>query len=645
LKKISPKRVLSATQLVATDTYGYNADSLLSSLSQDKGTTNFRSYTWTYDAALRLTGDTVGAGSDSYTYDAVNQLTAATHSGGGNETFSYDSNGNRTNTGYSTGTNNQLSSDGTYNYLYDANGNMTKKTTISSGAYVTYTWDYHNRLTDVKFYTSANVLTEHINYVYDVFDRLIEKQLDPTGGGTYTSKQSFVYDGDSVILAYNASNALTDRFLMLPPLSKGGPGGGGSTGADGTEAALADENGSGAVSWFLKNREGDTIDVVQYNSGTDTTSVVNHVIYGAFGNFTSQSNSAYQPLFAYTGQMWDADAGLYYYHARWYNPVIGRFISQDPSGFAAGDANLYRYVVNSPTNFTDPTGLQGTSSGYPNPQNYYTKEGFLEAWQSYHQRNMSEVYNRLEGAGNHPGPEFDEPAIQQADADLGENLGRRRGEWNSDLWCWQRKPGPVDPAEYEQYVANMLDGQARSEAIAQATMETMKEMGREVGTEVGMRLATAGIGPVLAMISNGSGNAFRWLLRVRKIRKGQAAAMATVERQIAAVEAHNAALYAKYKDTLRAAMAKPRVTDPKLAGIMEELYRPGAQIGSGSTAAAYRHEVVTGTAVGQKWHHQKLDDYIVALRRWIANNPNASSTDISAAANVLHDMMNAQHGN
>ena len=38
---------------------------------------------------------------------------------------SHDSNGNRTNTGYSTGTNNQLSSDGTYNYLYDANGNMT----------------------------------------------------------------------------------------------------------------------------------------------------------------------------------------------------------------------------------------------------------------------------------------------------------------------------------------------------------------------------------------------------------------------------------------------------------------------------------------------------------------------------------------
>ena len=35
----------------------------------------------------------------------------------------------------------------------------------------------------------------------------------------------------------------------------------------------------------------------------------------------------------------------------------GRFISQDPTSFAAGDANLYRYVGNSPINATDPTGL------------------------------------------------------------------------------------------------------------------------------------------------------------------------------------------------------------------------------------------------------------------------------------------------
>jgi len=61
--------------------------------------------------------------------------------------------------------------------------------------------------------------------------------------------------------------------------------------------------------------------------------------------------------------MWDADVGLYYDHARWYDPHTGRFISQDPSGFGAGDFNLYRYVGNDPMNFTDPRGLAAEASG------------------------------------------------------------------------------------------------------------------------------------------------------------------------------------------------------------------------------------------------------------------------------------------
>jgi hypothetical protein len=40
-----------------------------------------------------------------------------------------------------------------------------------------------------------------------------------------------------------------------------------------------------------------------------------------------------------------------------YDPKIGRWLSQDPVGYAAGDANLYRYVNNGPTNHTDPSGL------------------------------------------------------------------------------------------------------------------------------------------------------------------------------------------------------------------------------------------------------------------------------------------------
>lgn len=54
----------------------------------------------------------------------------------------------------------------------------------------------------------------------------------------------------------------------------------------------------------------------------------------------------------------DAEMGLYYYRSRYYNPATGRFLSEDPISFAGADANLYRYVGNSPTNYLDPYGLQ-----------------------------------------------------------------------------------------------------------------------------------------------------------------------------------------------------------------------------------------------------------------------------------------------
>jgi RHS repeat-associated protein len=48
--------------------------------------------------------------------------------------------------------------------------------------------------------------------------------------------------------------------------------------------------------------------------------------------------------------------GLYHYRARYYNPMIQRFVSEDPIGFSGGDVNVHAYTFNSPTNLTDPTG-------------------------------------------------------------------------------------------------------------------------------------------------------------------------------------------------------------------------------------------------------------------------------------------------
>ena len=43
--------------------------------------------------------------------------------------------------------------------------------------------------------------------------------------------------------------------------------------------------------------------------------------------------------------------------SRWYDPSVGRWLSEDPSGLQSGDANLYRYCGNGPTDGMDPSGL------------------------------------------------------------------------------------------------------------------------------------------------------------------------------------------------------------------------------------------------------------------------------------------------
>ncbi|MFA7062031.1 MAG: RHS repeat-associated core domain-containing protein, partial [Pedobacter sp.] len=58
----------------------------------------------------------------------------------------------------------------------------------------------------------------------------------------------------------------------------------------------------------------------------------------------------------YTGREWDKETGLYYYRARTYDPVAGRFLQRDPISFAGGNVNLYGYVQNNPVNWIDPDG-------------------------------------------------------------------------------------------------------------------------------------------------------------------------------------------------------------------------------------------------------------------------------------------------
>src|SRR3974390_3113055 len=111
---------------------------------------------------------------------------------------------------------------------------------------------------------------------------------------------------------------------------------------------------SSAAYWYLTDRLGSTRAVI--NNGAV---VQDSLGYDGFGNITYQTPSpSVTPLYFWTGRETDVETGLQFNRARYYDPSAGRWISQDPMGFDAGDSNLYRYVSNKPTNLEGSSGLQ-----------------------------------------------------------------------------------------------------------------------------------------------------------------------------------------------------------------------------------------------------------------------------------------------
>ena len=117
------------------------------------------------------------------------------------------------------------------------------------------------------------------------------------------------------------------------------------------------------VFWFEKNMQGDIV-AVYSEAGTKLVSYT----YDAWGNFRStyhNGGSSSSPIgnnpFLYRGYYYDRDLKLYYLNARYYDPVVGRFISADDTAMlgANGDftsLNLYSYCGNNPILRTDDSG-------------------------------------------------------------------------------------------------------------------------------------------------------------------------------------------------------------------------------------------------------------------------------------------------
>jgi RHS repeat-associated protein len=150
------------------------------------------------------------------------------------------------------------------------------------------------------------------------------------------------YDGDDMVLvlANDSTGTLKNRYLH----------------GEAVDEVLADENWQGVL-WALPDQFQNVRDLVDH-SGT----LYNHIDYDTFGKATYEWKPASQGhrvhAYGFQSRERDQETQLNYHRNRYYNPSIGRWISEDPIGFEGGDYNLNRFVGNGPTNGTDPYGEQ-----------------------------------------------------------------------------------------------------------------------------------------------------------------------------------------------------------------------------------------------------------------------------------------------
>jgi RHS repeat-associated protein len=262
------------------------------------------------------------SGVDTYDYNDIYELTSVT--GSQTHSYAYDGVGNRATadgTAYTVNTLNQYDAVGAQVITYNTNGNLT------NDGVNTYTYDEENRLATVDN-------TSHsASYTYDPFHRRITKTVD--GVTVY-----FVYDGIDVVAEYDASGDLASEYTYSNAID---------------EVLTMDRGGN--TYYYHYDGTGSVTEITDASGSVQES--YRYDVYGQPSIFDTAgaplTTSAIGNRYMYTGREWDAETEIYYYRARMYDPVLGRFLQRDPVGYQ-DSLNLYQYAGNSPTNAFDPMG-------------------------------------------------------------------------------------------------------------------------------------------------------------------------------------------------------------------------------------------------------------------------------------------------
>jgi RHS repeat-associated protein len=213
---------------------------------------------------------------------------------------------------------------------YDNSGNLTTDPTNGNR----YVYDAWNRLVAVK--NGSNTIS---SYTYDALNRRVTENSSTT--------QTDLYYNDQWQAIEEQVNGKTQTQYVWDPLTS-------DTLVE--RDSNPDSNGNLTLRLYVQQDASGNVTALTDTSGN----VVERYVYDPFGvvtvldaNWNTRGSSLYSWNYLFQGLRYEATTGLYYSREREYSPTLGRFLQQD----LLPAANPYEYAWNSPTNWTDPLGL------------------------------------------------------------------------------------------------------------------------------------------------------------------------------------------------------------------------------------------------------------------------------------------------